>query len=332
MVAPDLSIVIPSRQRLDLLRKCLASVQAHAPPDAEILVVDDGSKGCLVSQAAAEFGVRAQRLDRSRGFCVAANAGIRAATGRIVELLNDDTVVEPGWAAEALAWFAEDTVGAVAPLVLDGEGRRIDSAGQRYYLGGVASKRGHGQPLAAEYLQPCRVFGACASSAFYRRDVLLSLGGFPENFGAYFDDVDLAFRLNRAGFQVRFEPRARVRHRGGASYGATRRLAEQQSCNEERVFWRNMPSSCLGRAVVRHMAVLAGKVYRRWEEGMLSPFLCGRLRLLAEIEAIRRHRRDLVRLGTDQAPENWLIESRYWGKLPEPKQQTSRPAGGGAGW
>src|SRR5207244_12481561 len=138
---------------------------------------------------------------------------------------------------------------AVAPLVLQSlasvnQRPCVDSAGDSYYLGGVAGKRGHGQPLGREHLRPRRVFGASASSAFYRRDVLLRVGAFPEAFGAYFEDVDVAFRLNRAGYRVLFEPASRVYHRGSASYGKRRRrLLEQQSRNEERVFWRNVPKS-----------------------------------------------------------------------------------------
>src|SRR5205823_1699570 len=188
----------------------------------------------------------ALRLPRRRGFCVAANAGIEAATAPVVELLNDDTEVEPGWAAAALAHFADPTVAAVAPLVLRwsgaGAATHIDSAGDRYFRGGVAGKRGHGEPLGPDYLRPGRVFGASASSAFYRRDLLRRVGAFPERFGAYFEDVDLSFRLHRAGGVIVYEPASRVLHRGGSSYGRPSwRLVERQSCNEERVFWRNMP-------------------------------------------------------------------------------------------
>jgi GT2 family glycosyltransferase len=311
-----LSIVIPSHNRTDLLRACLTSVVRFAPAGAEVLVVDDGSAGARVSAAAAEFaGVRALRLPRRAGFCVAANAGVAAAAGQVVELLNDDTEVRAGWAEAALACFADPAVGAVAPLVLRWpDGARVDSAGDRYYLGGVAAKRGHGAALAGLELRRGPVFGASASSAFYRRAALLRVGGFPETFGAYFEDVDLAFRLQRAGYRAVFEPAARVLHRVAASHGRPRRrLLEQQSCNEERVFWRNLPGRVLVRALPRHLAVLAAKAWRRWQEGALTPFMCGRLRLLAEIPALLRHRRALRRLGPGGDVARWQVEGRYWG-------------------
>jgi GT2 family glycosyltransferase len=315
----NLSVVIPSHNRPDLLAACLRSVRRHAPPGTQVLVVDDGSLGGSVTAAARTFsGVEVLRLPQRRGFCVAANAGVAAAGHPVVELLNDDTEVTAGWAEPALARFADAAVAAVAPLVLRWPGgevgaARIDSAGDRYYLGGIAGKRGHGEPLTADYLRPCRVFGASGSSAFYRRDAFLAAGGFPEEFGAYFEDVDLAFRLHRAGGEVVFEPASRVLHHVAASHGPPRgELLEQQSCNEERVFWRNLPPRALPAAVPLHLAVLLAKAWRRWREGTFAPFVRGRLRALADLPAVLRHRRRLARLGPPAPVQGWHVEARLW--------------------
>jgi GT2 family glycosyltransferase len=186
----------------------------------------------------------------------------------------------------------------------------VDSAGDGYYLGGVARKRGHRQPLDAYLLRSCEVFGASASGAFFRRSAVVQVGAFPESFGAYFEDVDLAFRLHWAGYRVLFEPASRVLHHVSATYGRpNRRLLEQQSRNEERVFWRNLPPRLLIRALPRHLGVLAGKTWRRWEEGDFLPFFFGRLRILGEIPPIYRHRRQLQ----DQCPPERLRELSYPG-------------------
>ncbi|MBI3821216.1 MAG: glycosyltransferase, partial [Planctomycetes bacterium] len=143
-----LSIVIPTHNRTDLLRACLQAVKRHAPAGTEIIVVDDASPDAAASDVAHAAGARVVRLRRQRGFAIAANAGIRASRGDIVEMLNDDTEVQAGWADAALRWFDDPAVGAVAPLVLIWpDGRRIDSAGDRYYIGGIAGKRGHGVRL-----------------------------------------------------------------------------------------------------------------------------------------------------------------------------------------
>ena len=313
-----LSVVVPSHNRADLLRLCLASVLRHAPADVEIVVVDDASPDGAVSATAATFpGVRVVRLEGRGGFCAAANAGLHAATHPIAELLNDDTEVEAGWADAALRWFADPTVAAVAPLVLqrsdDDAAPRIDSAGDRYFLGGVAGKHGSGQPVGPYYLQACPVFGASASSAFYRREAVLTAGGFPEHFAAYFEDVDLAFRLHWAGYRIVYEPAARVWHRVSASYGRPKaELLAQQARNEERVFWRNVPGRALPRALPLHLAVLIAKAWRRWREGNLAPFLRGKLSVLGEAVELLRHRRKLRALASGSDWGDWGVETHFW--------------------
>ena len=314
---PGLSVVIPSHNRADLLRLCLQSVSRHAPAGTETLVVDDASPDGAVSTAAGTCpGVRVLRLERRRGFCAAANAGLRAATNPIAELLNDDTEVEAGWADAALRWFADPSVAAVAPLVLQRsvEGPpRVDSAGDLYYLGGVAGKRGRGHSVGPDHLRPGPVFGASASSAFYRRNAVLAAGGFPEYFTAYFEDVDLSFRLHYAGWRVVYEPAARVWHRVSASYGPPDAgLLTQQARNEERVFWRNTPARALPRALPLHLAVLAGKAWRRWREGRLLPFLRGKVGVLGEAAELLRHRRRLHALAPNGDWAGWGVESRLW--------------------
>lgn len=314
---PCLSVIIPSHNRPDLLARCLTALRREAPAGTEILVVDDGSPGAVVSDVAARFGVPALRRERPGGFCLAANAGLRAARHRIVELLNDDTEVTPGWAEAALGHFAEPDIAAVAPLVLIGPPKtgavQVDSAGDRYYAGGVAGKRGHRRIVGPELLVGGEVFGASAACAFYDRDAVLAVGGFPEEFGAYFEDVDLSFRLHWAGYRILYEPRSRVWHQVGASHRPRRELLQQQSRNEERVFWRNLPRGTLARAVPAHIAVLAAKACRRWQEGTLTPWLCGRLRVLGEWRDMIRYRRYWHQTFPQPEPVAWGVEGRYWG-------------------
>ena len=306
---------------------CLASVARFAPPGTEVVVVDDGSRAGCVARAAEEFaGVKVVRRPKAGGFCVAANAGIAAASAPIVELLNDDAEVTEGWADATLAWFADARVAAVAPLVLQNDSDRrarglsplIDTAGDEYDFGGFAVKRGSGKEYRRGSSEekrrmgegvkgreedndtrsfPCLpfssdesllfkagpVWGASAAAAFYRRAALLAAGGFPEHFGAYFEDVDLSFRLRRLGFEIVYDPASVVWHRVSGSYGRTpsRRTLERQSCNEERVFWRNVRGRRLVKCLPRHAAVLAAKALRRWQEGTLLPWFMGRVRAFA---------------------------------------------------
>jgi len=282
-----LSIVIPSHNRPDLLAACLASVLRHAPPAVEVVVVDDDSPAGCASEVARSAGVASLRLPRRGGFCVAANAGIGTTSGDVVEVLNDDVEVSRHWATAALARFRDPAVGAVTPLVLLGPPgahvpERIDSAGDGYHLGGYARKRWHGEALGERHLAAGPVFGANGTGSFYRRAALVEVGGLPEEFVAYFDDVDLSWRLHRAGWRVWYEPASRMHHRVSSSYGAPRGdLLALQSRNEELVFWRNLPAWRMACELPLHLAVVCGKAWLRLREGQLGPFLRGRARALA---------------------------------------------------
>jgi GT2 family glycosyltransferase len=115
--------------------------------------------------------------------------------------------------------------------------------------------------------------------------------------------------LHWAGYRIVYEPASRVWHRVSASHGRpARRLLEQQSRNEERVFWRNLPNRDLLRAVPWHAAVLAAKAYRRWQEGELMPFVFGRLRVLAEAPRLLRYRRRLHGSNAQADAATWGVE------------------------
>ena len=86
---------------------------------------------------------------------------------------------------------------------------------------------------------------------------------------------------------------------------ATRSLCSGEICRSRR--WRE--------ALPLHLAVLAAKARRRWDEGQLIPFLAGRLSLLAEVPAILSHRRRLAALGPAMAPTAWGVEDRFWGLI-----------------
>jgi GT2 family glycosyltransferase len=274
------SIVIPSHSRVDLLKRCLDSIVRFSPVGTEVVVVDDGSRDSCVSKSASQYaGVVTVRNDRPLGFAAAANRGVAQAAGDIVELLNDDAEVTAGWAEHALARFLDKTTVAIAPLVLihpDGQSGpiRIDSAGDGYDPGGFAFKRGHGRRLTDDWLEPGSVWGVSAAAGFYRRECFLLAGGFPVDFGAYFEDVDLSHRLNRLG-QIRYEPASVVWHRVSASYGRfpSRQTLITQSRNEELVYWRNRQG---WRSLPRHVAVLMAKSVRRLCEATFEPWLIGR--------------------------------------------------------
>jgi GT2 family glycosyltransferase len=303
-------VVIPTYNGRGLLETCLASVLRHRPGDGgpaiEVIVADDASTDETGPWLAATHpGVRHIRLDRNGGFCVAANAGIAAARGEFIELLNNDTEVTAGWIEAGLAPFADPTVGSVAPLVLvRSDPVRVDSAGDTYTLVGWPAKRGHGEDARRWLARPPHgVFGASGSSAFYRASALRRVGGFDASYHSYYEDVDLAFRLRWAGFGAVFTPHCRVLHEVSASYDHARpALQRRMSRNAEILFWSNLPAGWLAAAIAPHLAFTLAQGLWRMLRGRAGPFWRGKwdaVAALHSVPACRKLRAEFARQCRD---------------------------------
>ena len=238
-----------------MLEPCLASIARHRPADPglsiEVIVADDASTdGTAEWLARVHPDVRVVRLERNGGFCAAANAGIAAARGRFIQLLNNDTEVDrrldrggPGPVRRSDGRLGR---AAGAGPVRPGPrrfGRRLLRPGRLAdEATATASPR---RSLPARPVE--EVFGASGSSAFYRSAALRRVGGFDPLFGSYYEDIDLAFRLRWAGYRCVFAPRCVIHHDVSATYDhGSPALQRRMARNAEIVFWANLPLAAAG--------------------------------------------------------------------------------------
>lgn len=298
----SLSVVIPNYNGRRHLQRLLPSACRLAPPGTQILVVDDVSTDDSVAWTRRHFpGVEVVVREKNGGFCAAVNTGLEHATGAIVELLNNDTEVLPGWPEACLRHFDDPAVGSVAPLVLQmSDPQRIDSAGMEYHVCGWAYDRGHGRTLDESFRAPCEVFGPSGSTGFYRWSALERTGGLLPEYGAYFEDTDLAFRLRWAGYRCVYDPGTRVLHAGGCSYGkqsprTTRHLAR----NEELAFWINLPPRQLLLGLAPHVGFQVVRLLSHAATGRLAPFLYGKWEALAAWRTIWQRRQEAQALAKE---------------------------------
>ncbi len=300
---PHCSIVVPTFNGRHLLETCLASIERHRPDSIalEVIVVDDASSDDTVSWLMEHHpDVRIVRLPTNGGVCTAANAGIRAARGRFVQLLNNDTEVTAGWLEAGLAPFADARVGSVAPLVLmRADPSRVDSAGDGYALTGWPYKRGHNQHVRYWEGRPDEtVFGASASSAFYRASALRMVGGFDPAYGSYYEDVDLAFRLRWVGHSCVFTARSKVLHDVSATFDHTRpALQRRVARNAEYLFWTNLSTTALLLGLMPHLGFTVAQAIWRAGRGRLTPMLAGKADAARSWRTLRDRRLDRRRLA-----------------------------------
>ena len=216
------SIVIPHRNRHDLLEGVLRSVAAQRLPngaEVEVIVVDNGSTDASAAAARAR-GARVIELGVNRGVGAALNRGILQARGDWVAVLNNDVELAPDWLAlmshrarQAAAWFATGKV-------LDATRKnRIDGAGDAVCRGGAAWRLGHGRADGPAFAHPRPTYFPSATATLFRRDFFDRAGLFDESFFAYLEDVDLGMRSAALGCRGVYVPEAEAWHRGSETAG-----------------------------------------------------------------------------------------------------------------
>jgi glycosyltransferase involved in cell wall biosynthesis len=198
------SVVLPTRDRPVLLERCLASVRAALGPDDEIVVVDSASADPRVASVAAAAGARVLRCDRP-GVDRARNLGWRSATHDAVLFVDDDVVVDTGW-ADALS----DALGEAAFVT-----GRIDVPPDQVGTARPVAIKDDDEPAVLDR-STRGTLGHSASLAVWRA-ALERVGGFDESLGAgarfqSAPEVDLFDRLFAAGLTGRYEPAARAWH------------------------------------------------------------------------------------------------------------------------
>jgi GT2 family glycosyltransferase len=221
LIAPArfISVVVVNYNGLPYLERCLASLAAQTYATFQVIVVDNASTDGSADWLAARFPqVQLLRAPRNLGFAAGNNLGIRAARGEFIAALNNDTELEPDYLECLIAPMADPAVGACAPLMLEFDRRdRIDAAGIRIDRAGLAWNLGAGQPAASVQAER-EVWGACAGAALYRLSMLDAIGLFDPDYFGFYEDVDLAWRAQRAGWKCMLAPQARAYHVHGGSF------------------------------------------------------------------------------------------------------------------
>ncbi|MCK4314219.1 MAG: glycosyltransferase family 2 protein [Anaerolineae bacterium] len=214
-MAKRVAVVIVNWNGRHHLEGCLATLFAQTFTDFEVILVDNGSTDGSVEWVGMHFPqVRLISNTRNIGFAAGNNQAIRSTDAEFVVTLNNDTRVEPQWLAGLIeAVVGDPTVGMVASKMLFADRPdTINSAGIALDPAGIAWDRLGGMSDDPGERTPVEVFGPCAGAALYRRAMLGQIGLFDEDFFAYMEDVDLAWRARLAGWRCLHAPAARVYH------------------------------------------------------------------------------------------------------------------------
>lgn len=201
----------------EMLERCIDSIAAQRGVAVRIILVDNGS-AVPARTRVRQAGVPIEhlRLDENRGFAGGANAGLELARTPLVALVNNDVTLSQEWASQLASTFDDPTVAAVQSIIAQRDGT-IDGAGIGRAAGRIV-QIGHGAPADAP-LPP--LWSVSATAALYRRTALEETRGlhgfFDARFFAYYEDVELAARLDAAGWKAARVDELLAVHAGSAS-------------------------------------------------------------------------------------------------------------------
>lgn len=220
---PSVAVIVLSWNGERFLKPCLEAVLTQNYPVLEVWVVDNGStdQSATIAQT---YAPRARLIQTGEnlGFAGGNNVGLRNTQAEIVILLNQDTVVQPGWLAAMAETFADSTIGIVGGKALYPDGKTIQHAGARVKPGTANTEHiGVGELDTGQYDQLADMDYVTGAAFAVHRRVLDRLGELDAKYyPAFYEEVDYCYRARRAGFRVVYQPRAVFLHHETASLPA----------------------------------------------------------------------------------------------------------------
>jgi GT2 family glycosyltransferase len=290
-------VVVPNWNGADHLAACLDSLleQSLQP---QIIVIDNGSSDGSVELVEKRYpAVELIRHDRNRGYAGGVNPGLRRAIeldARYVAAFNNDAVADKHWLKHLVDYLeAHDQVGIAACKLLSADGQRLDSTGDYYTVWGLPYPRGRGESDLDKYDSQTEIFAASGGASLYRVKMLQEIGLFDEDFFAYYEDVDLSFRAQLAGWKVAYVPAAVAYHQIGATSRRLKGFATYQTMkNQPVLLFKNVPRRYLWRVGWRFTLAHTLFFCRAVSRGQGWPALKGNLKgtyLLFKKAGARQH-------------------------------------------
>jgi GT2 family glycosyltransferase len=222
------SVVIPTRDKVELLRRCVETVEATRYPSLEIIIIDNGSLKQPTLDYLANTPHRVVRHPGIFNFSDLVNAGAAASTNPLLVLLNNDTETsDPTWLSTMVAELADERVGAVGCKLSFDDGTPQHE--------GIALGLGSISAVNLDLGQYCHfdravrdVVAVTAACVLVRRSAWEAVGGFDHALAVGFGDVDFCLRLRAAGYHVVYTPHAELVHAAQATRGnKTHRFDDQ---------------------------------------------------------------------------------------------------------
>ena len=251
---PTVSIIIVTWNALPLLKQCLPSVVATDFDSFEIILADNASEDGSAEWVKKEYpDVKVVTHPENWAFCKGNNEAIPHAQGEYIVLLNNDVEVTPGWLSPLVDTMNRTPeIAAVQPKLLQytdrhkfeyagGSGGYMDQYGYPFTRGRIFFTMEEDQ---GQYDDEREIFWATGAAVMFRQSALDEVGLLDEQFFMHMEEIDLCWRLRRAGYRICANPQSIVFHIGGGSlpYGNSQK-AYYNFRNSLLMLYKNTPAS-----------------------------------------------------------------------------------------
>lgn len=260
------TVVVVAWNGAGFIGDCLDSLASQDfAPGFTIWVIDNASTDHTAELVARHpSSVHVIRLDHNIGFAGAAAIAVEKVATPYVVIVNQDAVAAPGWLAALLEPLDSPDVAAVTSKVLLAADGRINNTGVLVGADGYGRDRGFGEPDDGRYSVAEDVFAFSGTAAALRVSAARSVGSFEASFFMYYEDTDLSFRLQLAGWRIRYAPSAVVRHLHAASSDVrSAAFAFHNERNRLLMLVRCAPILLAAREILRFAAITAVLPLRR---------------------------------------------------------------------
>ncbi|HEX3568981.1 MAG TPA: glycosyltransferase family 2 protein [Candidatus Saccharimonadales bacterium] len=226
-------VVIPNWNGGPDLPTSIDSIISQSYKDFTLVIVDNGSsddsRTIIEQYQRKDPRIRSVYRDKNYGFTGGVNPGIEIAiqeNAAFVTLFNNDARADKDWLKHLVDFLQQHpSYGIAACTILHADGKTIDSTADQYTIWGIPFPRGRDEPATSRYNEDTEIFGASGGASMYRVSMLKQIGMFDQDFFAYYEDIDLSFRAQLAGWKIAFVPQSVVYHEQGKT---STRLAGRQ--------------------------------------------------------------------------------------------------------
>lgn len=219
----NIYVIIPNYNGADMLAAAIDSVLDQSYRNLTLIIVDNGSvddsRTIIERYQARDQRVKGIFRDKNYGYTGGVNPGFEQAVAAGVAYVapfNNDAIAHKDWLLH-LAQFLDNNAsyGIAACSLQHADGKTYDSTADLYTVWGLPYPRGRDETVRGQYDALTDIFGASGGASMYRVAMLKKIGFFDQDFFAYYEDIDLSFRAQLAGYKVGFVPQSVVYHAQG---------------------------------------------------------------------------------------------------------------------